>query len=193
MTADVALKEWQVVCNALARGEQSILLRKGGIQEGPGGFSIEHRRFALLPTRLHQKTEMLKPPYRERVDGGDVEGGVEGGVEPEVFHLTHAGEITNILTIDSREVLDRLNELHVWDEPYLKMRWNYRPERPLYLLVVRAYALDERFDLKNTYEVAGCRSWVPLKGPLEASRPVQSDADHAAVVGRVLALLTPEH
>lgn len=179
MTADVALKEWQVVCDALARGEQSILLRKGGIQEGPGGFSIEHRRFALLPTRLHQKAEMLKPSYRDRVNGGDV--------EPEAFHLTHVGEITEILTVDSREVLDRLDDLHVWDEPYLEMRWNYRPERPLYLLLVRAYALDEPFDLKNTYEVAGCRSWVPLKGPLEASRPVLSNADHAAVVGRVVA------
>ena len=177
-TVDVALKEWQVVCDALARGEQSILLRKGGIQEGPGGFSIEHRRFALLPTRLHQKTEMLKPAYQSRVDGGDV--------EPATFSLTHAGEIGEIFVVPSRESLNALNDLHVWDEPYLEMRWNYRPERPLYLMVVRAFAVGEPFDLTNNYEVAGCRSWVPLKAPLDVGEPVVPSTAHATTLGRVI-------
>jgi len=33
-----AFKEWQVIVDALAVGEQSLLLRKGGIAEGRGGF-----------------------------------------------------------------------------------------------------------------------------------------------------------
>ena len=180
-SADVALKEWQVVCDALASGEQSILLRKGGIQEGPGGFSIEHRRFALLPTRLHQKTEMLKPAFQSRIDGGDV--------EPPTFRLTHAAEISDIFTVPSRRSLDALNDLHVWDEPYLEMRWNYRPERPLYLMVVRAFALMEPFELTNNYEVAGCRSWVPLKSPLSLGEPVRADTEHAGTLGRVVSAL----
>lgn len=156
---DVALKEWQVVCDALVGGEQSILLRKGGIQEGPGGFAMTHDRFALLPTRLHQKVEMLKPVYRNRIDGGDV--------EPARFTLTHAAEVQDITIVESRAALDELPP-HVWAEPYLEMRWNYRPARPLYLVTVKTVPLAEPFELTNDYTVAGCKSWVPLPLPLHA-------------------------
>ncbi len=159
-TTDVALKEWATVCDALASGRQAILLRKGGIQEGPGGFTIVHRRFALLPTRLHEQRDMLKPEFQDQTDGE---------ASPEAFELTHAGEITDIVVVPSREALDRLDRFHVWAAPYLEMRWNYRPERPLYLLIVRAYALALPFTLKNTYEIAGCRSWVPLPTALDVA------------------------
>ena len=154
VTVDVALKEWQVVCDAIAAGEQSILLRKGGIQEGPNGFRFEHDRFALLPTRLHQKPDMLKPQYRDAIDAGEA--------EPASFTLTHAAEVIDIRTVGSREELDRLAEPHVWAAPYLDLRWDYRPERPLYLVTVRPLRLAGPFELRNTYQVAGCRSWVPL-------------------------------
>jgi hypothetical protein len=38
----VALKEWAVICQALAEGRQTILLRKGGIAEPGGAFRVEH-------------------------------------------------------------------------------------------------------------------------------------------------------
>jgi hypothetical protein len=155
---DMALKEWEVVCDALASGEQSILLRKGGIQEGPGGFSLSHDRFALLPTRLHQNFEMLKPAYRDRVRPGES--------EPASFRLTHAAEIESVEVVPDRAMLDALDDQHIWAEPYLEMRWNYRPERPLYLARLRVTPLARAFDLPNTFEVAGCRSWVPLPEPL---------------------------
>jgi hypothetical protein len=36
----IAFKEWAIVCEALGRGGQSIILRKGGIAEGREGFSF---------------------------------------------------------------------------------------------------------------------------------------------------------
>ena len=45
-----ALKEWAVICRALAEGRQSLLLRKGGIAEAGGAFQVEQPRFWLLPT-----------------------------------------------------------------------------------------------------------------------------------------------
>ena len=45
-----AFKEWAVVCAALATGQQSLILRKGGIHEGRDGFRVEHREFWLFPT-----------------------------------------------------------------------------------------------------------------------------------------------
>lgn len=66
VTCDVAFKEWASVCEALASGEQTIILRKGGIAEGPGGFTVEHRAFWLYPTFVHQAEQGLRatPPRR---------------------------------------------------------------------------------------------------------------------------------
>ena len=153
MTPTVALKEWQVVCDALAAGEQDFLLRKGGIQEGPGGFRVEHDRFLLLPTRLHQQAHMLKPTFRARIDGGEV--------EPAVFTLSHAARVSAVEVVASRGALDDLGP-HVWTGDYLDMRWNYRPERPLYLIRLAVTPLAEAVELANNYKVAGCKSWVPL-------------------------------
>ena len=57
---NIALKEWDTVCRALAAGRQILLLRKGGIYESAGGFEIENRQFLLFPTFLHQNPQMLK-------------------------------------------------------------------------------------------------------------------------------------
>ena len=55
----VGLKEWAVVCGALASGRQMVLLRKGGIYEAAGEFEVEHREFLLFPTYLHQNPQMI--------------------------------------------------------------------------------------------------------------------------------------
>src|SRR5687768_11757609 len=37
-----AFKEWAIIVDALARGDQILILRKGGISEGREGFQIDH-------------------------------------------------------------------------------------------------------------------------------------------------------
>ena len=61
-TIRMAFKEWSVVCAALGNGEQSLILRKGGIQELSGGFQVSHREFWLYPTKFHQQTDALNEP-----------------------------------------------------------------------------------------------------------------------------------
>ena len=51
---NIGFKEWTLVCDALGRGEQSIILRKGGIAEGRAGFRFQHPEFLLLPTLFHE-------------------------------------------------------------------------------------------------------------------------------------------
>ncbi|HEV7922137.1 MAG TPA: DUF1802 family protein, partial [Thermoanaerobaculia bacterium] len=46
-----ALKEWSTVIDALGRGEQIILIRKGGIADPK--FGLEADRFYLYPTFFH--------------------------------------------------------------------------------------------------------------------------------------------
>ena len=49
-----ALKEWATVVNALENGDQTVLLRKGGILEDSSGFVVESEKFFLFPTFEHQ-------------------------------------------------------------------------------------------------------------------------------------------
>jgi hypothetical protein len=60
----VALKEWAPTCAALGSGEQTILIRKGGIREPT--FVPEARAFLLFPTSFHTDQQLLKPGAAER-------------------------------------------------------------------------------------------------------------------------------
>jgi len=43
-----ALKEWATVVKALENGDQTVILRKGGILETASGFKIESKKFLLI-------------------------------------------------------------------------------------------------------------------------------------------------
>ncbi|MFA9478387.1 DUF1802 family protein [Phycisphaerales bacterium AB-hyl4] len=168
---DVALKEWAVVCDLLLEGELALLLRKGGIHErgGVAVFELEHPRFALFPAWLHQVPNRMKPAYRDRV--------VRRREEPGEVTLKGVGEATHIWQVPSREAFDSLDDLHVWSKPQIDMRFNYKPERPLYLVAVRVSRLVEPKVVANRPTYAGCKSWVPL-----AAEDAVDDAGAAAVV-----------
>jgi hypothetical protein len=167
----VALKEWASVCGALERGRQMILLRKGGIYEAAGEFEIEHRRFVLFPTYLHQNLQMLKPG-----DQGDFE---PAKAEPEQILISAAAEITDIVQLKNRGQMDPLEPEHVWTPPLIDMRFNYRPENPLYLLLVRTYRLVKPVTIQNTLAYAGCKSWVPLNEAIQIVGATPAIAEEA--------------
>src|SRR4026208_1955968 len=64
----IAFKEWAVVVDALGTGEQIVILRKGGISEGRGGFQVEHPSFLLFPTLFHQQRESVISSAQQRYD-----------------------------------------------------------------------------------------------------------------------------
>jgi hypothetical protein len=154
MTLRVALKEWDVVTRTLSSGRQLILLRKGGIYESSGEFELEHRRFILFPTFLHQKPDMLKPEVRGQLQ--------PVSAEPGTIELQLAAEVTDIVQLASRAQMKDLDAEHVWAQPLIEMRFSYRPENPLYLLIVRAFRLPQPVTIQNAPAYAGCKSWVPL-------------------------------
>ena len=168
----VALKEWATVCHALETGRQVLLLRKGGIYEAAGEFEVENREFLLFPTYLHQNLKMLKD---------EAHAGFEPrSAEPEQVKLSAAGVVTDIIQLRSRAQMDALDAEHVWTAPLIDMRFNYRPENPLYLLLVRAYRLHQPAVVENTPAYAGCKSWVPLDQPIAAgdALPVLDDVKY---------------
>jgi hypothetical protein len=171
---NVALKEWATVCAALERGEQILLLRKGGISESAGEFEVEHRRFLLFPTYLHQNLKMLKGPFHA--------GFEPHSQEPAQVKLAAAGEVTDIIQLRSRRQMDAIDDQHVWTAPLIDMRFSYKPENPLYLLLVRAYRLATPVTVDNTPAYAGCKSWVPLDQQVATSgvTPTLDDARYEA-------------
>ena len=159
-----------MVCDALGAGRQIVLLRKGGIFETEGEFSVAHPQFLFFPTHVHQSLHQLKPEAHA--------GFQPFNVEPDHITLKLAGQVTDIIQIKSREQIDRIDDRHIWAPPLLDMRFNYKPENPLYLLLVRAYRLAAPVTVENTPAYAGCKSWVPLEREVEAAdlEPVIDDA-----------------
>jgi hypothetical protein len=170
----VALKEWDSICNALETGRQIILLRKGGIYEAAGEFALENPQFLLFPTYLHQNLNMLKP---EAHAGFEV-----AGTEPEQIRISAMGVVEQIVQLESRAQMDAIESEHIWTAPLIDMRFNYKPQNPLYLMIVRTYRLANPRVVANTPAYAGCKSWVPLDDPIDTSGalPVLADSQFEA-------------
>lgn len=158
---NIALKEWAVVCDLLVGGELAILLRKGGIHEdaGPGRFQMEHDRFALFPAWEHQDPGKIKPAFRGRVEVFER--------EPEQLVIKGYAIAEHIHAVPSRAAFDQLDDLHCWTAEQIDMRFHYKPDRPLYLLVLRVYRLPQSVVIANNPHYAGCKSWVDF-GPADA-------------------------
>lgn len=179
----VGLKEWAAVCSAMGDGRQILLLRKGGIHESAGKFELEHSQFVLFPTYLHQDPAMVKPAEQGRVQ--------RLSAEPSQVELSLAGEVTNIVRLRSRAQMDALEDRHIWTAPLIDMRYNYRPQNPLYLMLVRAYRLPAAVTVQNTPEYAGCKSWVPFTQavPTAGAEPALTDDRYAAIRADILGRL----
>lgn len=178
------LKEWKLLTDALASGRQVMLLRKGGILESGGQFELEHRHFVFFPTYIHQNLAMLKP---------DAQQGFESrSAEPEKLTLAVAGEVTDIVPVAHRSQVDRLNDEHIWTEPLIDMRFSYKPQNPLYVVLVRAYRLAVPVTVANTPAYAGCKSWVPLTEAVETTgaKPALDDTLYQARRERILSVFS---
>ena len=184
---NTALKEWSVIVDALGRGDQLVLLRKGGILDAGGEFSMASERFLLWPTYLHQDTDWLAEPYHDRL----APSLADRPDEPDTYRLDTLAVTEAILEVPSRAHLDPLAGEHIWSDSYLDMRWNYRPEIPLYLLLLRVYRLPGATLVHETSEQRGCRSWVELERPVdvEGATPVVADDGFVRRCGTIRAAM----
>ena len=176
----VAFKEWAGIVSALADGRQNLILRKGGIAEGPGGFTPEHPAFWLYPTQVHEAEQGLRatepPPDPATLDA--------------VF-LRALAVVELIHFVDRPERLATIADLHVWSEETVSRRFHYR--RPgLWVLGVRVFARSEPIAIAVTPEHAGCKTWVPLDPPpgTDGLSPVLGESDHARALDRLREALT---
>jgi hypothetical protein len=161
-----AFKEWAVVCRALAEGRQAIILRKGGIAEAGGEFQVEHSRFWLYPTYLHQQRDGIKPEALPLLEQAEADRPAAG-----VVRLTHFAEVPGVYQVHDQIPALLLAHLHIWSEETVRKRFAYR-HPGLYVLPVRVYRAAKPVELTETEHYAGCRSWVELDQALPTSGAV---------------------
>lgn len=153
----VAFKEWQLVSDALASGEQSVILRKGGISEGKAGFQWIHDRFFLYPSLFHEQAQQAKPDAEGNERTLPRAGGEEGDVAFSVYVETlKTGRLT-----DWDEVV-RLDPYHIWKEEIIRERFEWGDEPGISYAIVKAWQLTDPWILADRKTFGGCRSWFGL-------------------------------
>jgi hypothetical protein len=167
-----ALKEWAIAVEALQAGKSILLLRKGGIRETNGRFSVEHQRVWLYPTYEHQKPHLLKPEYAHQITP------VDSGWHPTDISILAWAEVTEVLQLMDEAAIAQLLPFHIWNERLVTERLHWKPRQPLYALLLRVYVLPEAISLPYSDAYGGCKSWIQLPIPTwKKAAPVLSDAE----------------
>jgi hypothetical protein len=172
----VGFKEWALVCEALGRGEQKILLRKGGIAEGRDGFGFRHSEFFLFPTFFHEQVVKVRTP------GAEIPAARQGEIEIRYFAKLEAQK-----EITSWSVAAALEPFHILQESVVRERFEYKGAG-LHVALVRVFRLEPGWVLTDKPAYGGCKSWVELpEYPTEMrSEPVLRDEEHARIAERFL-------
>jgi hypothetical protein len=182
-----ALKEWAVICRALADGRQALVLRKGGIAEADDSFRVQHTRFWLFPTYAHQRTDALKPEGQCLLAEAEAEKPPAG-----VVRLTHWAEVGGVFQLHNLAAALKLDGLHLLTLQTVQARFVYRSPG-LWALPLRVWKAPQAVEARETPYYAGCKSWVELERDLqtEGSTPVLEDADFRERMTTLERLLQP--
>ncbi|MEF3302294.1 DUF1802 family protein [Paenibacillus sp. GYB003] len=183
----IALKEWAVAVKALLEGRQIVALRKGGIAEETKEFRLESPSFWLYPTFEHQRRELLKdeaqPTLAETLRGWSPEA--------ETVEIACFAEVTADIEVTSQERLDRIRDFHIWTDRFAEERLRWKRLKPLHVLLLRIYKLEEpvRVPIRPSY--SGCTSWIRIEGEFApgAKKPVLDDAAFGGISQEIERLL----
>jgi hypothetical protein len=187
-TGLAAFKEWAVSCDALGSGRQVMLFRKGGIKEKDHVFKVEHPHFFLFPTYEHQDASSIKPEYQDLLASSLA-------AKPDLGEVVikHWAKVEEAVPMTSMEPILKQDPNHIWSQDCINYRWTYQPSKPLWLLLLRVYKLQDPWKLEVLEDYTGCKSWVDLQMELSTGErpcaPVLDDAAYEAMAAKVRALL----
>ena len=172
-TAFFAFKEWALVCEALGAGDQSLLLRKGGIAEGKKGFGFEHQEFFLFPTWFHGQLEKTRLQQAIAVSSE----------APDSLTLEYMVAVDWSGFVKDRKKIAQLESLHILHESVIEERFTYDPgdgSQGLHVALVRVYRMEPSIQLPMEKRFGGCRSWIQLPEMDQGTFvSVLSDEEHA--------------
>jgi hypothetical protein len=178
---NIGFKEWALVCEQLAAGRQSLILRKGGIAEGRAGFRFQHAEFLLFPTLFHEQVAKLKLPADTPLPS----------LSCGQHTLTHRVSVEWTRDLTDWSQIQRLMPFHRWTEQVIRERFEYEERRMLSLAFVRVWRLAEPLVFPDAPKYGGCRSWVnvPDLPGSDAAEAVLEEAAHRRVESEILEAL----
>jgi hypothetical protein len=167
-----AFKEWTLICDALSGGQQSLILRKGGIAEGRAGFRFAHTDFLLFPTLFHEQASKLKLPPDTTLPAPRTDGR---------HALTLASHVEWTADLTDWDTVCALAPFHLWTETEIRKRFDQDGQPGVSLAFVRVAHLSAPHLFPDARQYGGCRSWVevPRLPPGTTLEPVLDDATHA--------------
>jgi hypothetical protein len=167
-----AFKEWAIVVDALGSGEQIVILRKGGISEGTGGFKLEHGRFLLFPTLFHQQRESVIPSAQTRYDLI-----APAFPPPDRLRFEFYAEVMHTERLNSLAEANALRGQHIWRDEVIAERFDWGRDKAIFVLAVRVFRLPRAVELPMLPAYGGCKSWIELDHnlPTDGSQPVLTE------------------
>lgn len=184
----IAFKEWAVVVDALGRGEQILILRKGGISEGRGGFQVEHPQFVFFPTLFHQQRESVLTHAQARFDQL-----TPTLPPPEILRVEFCAEVIAWQKVESLDAAERLRGQHIWRDEVIAERYEWGWAKNIFALAVRVSRLPGAVELPMLPDYGGCKSWIELATdiPTVGAHPVLDEKEFGRKLGQFRAALEP--
>lgn len=155
----MALAEWEVTCDALARGEQILLLRDDRLEEGEeaeaGPASLPHEAFWLYPTSSGQDPSEVADPYRDRIRALEELDRADGRIR-----LQFAATVEHVERIADRDRLLALDGNHTLGRGAVERRLRAAGAGGLLFLVLRTYRRESAVVVEESPETRDAAGWV---------------------------------
>jgi hypothetical protein len=182
MVERTALKEWAVLCDAMASGDIIAMVRKGGIREQRAGFAVRHDRFVLYPTYFHERDGELAPRFRERLARSH-------GAQPPsgIVRIALVGDVAAVWHVTDLEKLRAVEMDHGLAWAAVESRFNYRGVPGVQVVALRVSRLPSTVELPEIRRYSGCVSWVELDRDIDipGASPVIDAATFDARIARM--------
>ena len=169
----IAFKEWAIAVDALTRGDQIMLLRKGGISEDSNNFTVIHDKFLLYPTYEHQSRELIKPAFQDDLSKYENLTTIQ---DPVIFKSW--AEVIEVIELTDKNKLENLSEFHIWNNDYAESRLKWKPTFPLSIMLLNIHSLQTAITVPYEDYFGGCKSWIELQNDLELPNNPVLEATH---------------
>ena len=172
--------------DALARGEQIVILRKGGISEARGGFQVEHPQFLLFPTLFHQQRESVVPHAQRRFD--EIASNFPSA---RTLRVKLYAKVVDWRRLEVLADAERLRGQHIWRDELIVERFDWGKSKNIFAIAVRVFRLPNPVELPMLPSYEGCKSWIELEHDVDVSHaaPILSDSEFPAKLSHFRAAL----
>lgn len=151
----VALEEWAVTCDALARGEQIMLLREERLgEEGSGQAALPRESFWLYPSREGQDQVEVADPYRDRIRALNALDRGDGRCR-----LQYAASAEHVERIADRDRLMALDGQHTLNRSAVQRRLERAGPEGLLFAVLRVYERETAVVIEESREMRSRAGW----------------------------------